>query len=72
MGRAIVQDLDIPARVRVILKKVRLDKQARFLAQSARFKSGEVGSPRGSMSFSRFQMDGMMTKSTRPPSASNI
>jgi hypothetical protein len=45
MGRAIVQDLRHAGAYRVVLKKVRFDKQARFLAQSARFESGEVHVP---------------------------
>lgn len=36
MGRAIVQDLRRARHRNVILQKVRIDKQARFLAQSAR------------------------------------
>ena len=42
MGRAIVQDLRRDGHFDIILKRVRGDKQARFLAQSARFESGQV------------------------------
>jgi predicted phage terminase large subunit-like protein len=45
MGRAIVQDLRQNGHRSVLLKKVRIDKQARFLAQSARFESGQVHVP---------------------------
>ena len=45
MGRAIVQDLRRTRHRNVILQKVRIDKQARFLAQSARFESGQVHVP---------------------------
>lgn len=46
MGRAIVQDLRRTGIVKPILKRPRFDKQARFLAQSARFESGQVHVPR--------------------------
>lgn len=45
MGRAIVQDLRRTGHRNVILQPVRIDKQARFLAQSARFESGQVHVP---------------------------
>jgi predicted phage terminase large subunit-like protein len=45
MGRAIVQDLRRSGSYDILLKKVRLDKQARFLMQSARFESGQVHVP---------------------------
>lgn len=46
MGRAIVQDLRRDGHYDVVLKPVRGDKQARFLAQSARFESGQIYVPR--------------------------
>ena len=45
MGRAIVQDLRRTGEVGVVLKRPQFDKQARFLAQSARFESGQVYAP---------------------------
>ncbi|MCB4767114.1 phage terminase large subunit [Ancylobacter sp. Lp-2] len=45
MGRAIAQDLRRTGQRQVVLKKPHVDKQARFLAQSARFKSGQVYAP---------------------------
>ncbi|HVI27097.1 phage terminase large subunit [Hansschlegelia sp.] len=45
MGRAIVQDLRRTGHRNVVLQPVRIDKQARFLAQSARFESGQVHVP---------------------------
>jgi predicted phage terminase large subunit-like protein len=46
IGRAITQDLRRSGEYRAILKKPRFDKQARFLAQSARFEAGQVHVPR--------------------------
>jgi predicted phage terminase large subunit-like protein len=46
LGRAIVQDLRRAGEARVVLRPVRFDKEARFLAQSARFESGQVHVPR--------------------------
>lgn len=45
MGRAIVQDLRRTGYRNVVLQPVRIDKQTRFLAQSARFESGQVHVP---------------------------
>lgn len=45
IGRAITQDLRRPGEWRTVLRKPRFDKQARFLAQSARFESGQVHVP---------------------------
>lgn len=45
IGRAIAQDLRRAGEWRAILRKPRLDKQARFLAQSARFEAGQVHVP---------------------------
>jgi len=45
IGRAIVQDLRRSGELSVVLRPVRVDKQARFLAQSARFESGQVHVP---------------------------
>ncbi|QZO01255.1 phage terminase large subunit [Chenggangzhangella methanolivorans] len=45
MGRAIVQDLRRTRHRNFIMQKVRIEKQARFLAQSARFESGQVHVP---------------------------
>ena len=45
IGRAITQDLRRSGEHRAILKKPRFDKQARFLAQSARFEAGQVHVP---------------------------
>ena len=46
LGRAIVQDLRRAGEASVVLRPVRFDKEARFLAQSARFESGQVHVPR--------------------------
>lgn len=45
LGRAIVQDLRRTGECRPILKKPKFDKEARFLAQSARFESRQVHAP---------------------------
>jgi predicted phage terminase large subunit-like protein len=45
IGRAIAQDLRRSGEHRVILRRPRFDKQARFLAQSARFEAGQVHVP---------------------------
>jgi predicted phage terminase large subunit-like protein len=45
IGRAITQDLRRSGEYRAILRPVRFDKQARFMAQSARFESGQVHVP---------------------------
>lgn len=45
IGRAIAQDLRRAKEYRVILQTPRHDKTARFLAQSARFESGQVHAP---------------------------
>jgi len=45
IGRAITQDLRRSGEWRAILHKPRFDKEARFLAQSARFESGQVHVP---------------------------
>jgi predicted phage terminase large subunit-like protein len=45
IGRAIAQDLRRSGEVRPILRPPRFDKEARFLAQSARFESGQVHVP---------------------------
>jgi predicted phage terminase large subunit-like protein len=45
IGRAITQDLRRSGEWRAILRKPRFDKEARFLAQSARFESGQVQVP---------------------------
>jgi predicted phage terminase large subunit-like protein len=45
IGRAIVQDLRRSGEASVVLRPVRFDKEARFLAQSARFESGQVHVP---------------------------
>jgi predicted phage terminase large subunit-like protein len=45
IGRAIAQDLRRSGAASVVLRRVRLDKAARFLAQSARFESGQVHVP---------------------------
>ena len=45
IGRAITQDLRRSGEYSAILRKPRFDKQARFLAQSARFESGQVHVP---------------------------
>jgi predicted phage terminase large subunit-like protein len=45
LGRAIVQDLRRAGEASVVLRPVRIDKEARFLAQSARFESGQVHVP---------------------------
>lgn len=45
IGRAITQDLRRSGEWRAILRKPRIDKQARFLAQSARFEAGQVHVP---------------------------
>jgi predicted phage terminase large subunit-like protein len=45
IGRALVQDLRRSGEASVVLRPVRIDKEARFLAQSARFESGQVHVP---------------------------
>jgi predicted phage terminase large subunit-like protein len=45
IGRAVAQDLRRSGEYRVILRRPRFDKQARFLAQSARFEAGQVHVP---------------------------
>ncbi|MDF2810189.1 MAG: hypothetical protein K0S56_1220 [Microvirga sp.] len=45
IGRAIAQDLHRSDVLRAILRKPRFDKEARFLAQSARFEAGQVYVP---------------------------
>jgi predicted phage terminase large subunit-like protein len=45
IGRAITQDLRRSGEYSAILRRPRFDKQARFLAQSARFESGQVHVP---------------------------
>ena len=45
IGRAIAQDLRRSGQASVVLRPVRIDKEARFLAQSARFESGQVHVP---------------------------
>lgn len=45
IGRAITQDLRRSGEWRAILRKPRIDKKARFLAQSARFEAGQVHVP---------------------------
>ncbi len=45
IGRAVMQDLRRAGEYRVILRRPRFDKQARFLAQSARFEAGQVHVP---------------------------
>jgi predicted phage terminase large subunit-like protein len=45
IGRAIAQDLRRAGEWRAILRRPRFDKEARFLAQSARFESGQVHVP---------------------------
>ena len=45
IGRAITQDLRRCGESRAILRRPRFDKEARFLAQSARFESGQVHVP---------------------------
>jgi predicted phage terminase large subunit-like protein len=46
LGRALVQDIRRSGSLRPILSKPRFDKQARMLAQSARFEAGQVHTPR--------------------------
>jgi predicted phage terminase large subunit-like protein len=46
IGRAIVQDLRRSGEASVALRPVRIDKQARFLTQSARFESSQVHVPK--------------------------
>ena len=46
MGRALVQDLRRSKSCHVVLQPVKFDKEARFLAQSARFEAGQVLVPR--------------------------
>jgi predicted phage terminase large subunit-like protein len=46
LGRAIAQDLRRNGRLFPILNPVRFDKEARLLAQAARFESGQVHLPR--------------------------
>src|SRR3954468_17514053 len=45
IGRAVAQELRRSGEYRVILKKPRFDKQARILAQPARFEAGQVHVP---------------------------
>jgi predicted phage terminase large subunit-like protein len=45
IGRAIVQDLRRSGEYAAVLKRPRFDKEARFLAQSARFEAGQVHVP---------------------------
>jgi predicted phage terminase large subunit-like protein len=45
IGRAITQDLRREGHYRTILRSVRIDKETRFLAQSARFEAGQVHVP---------------------------
>jgi predicted phage terminase large subunit-like protein len=45
IGRAVAQDLRRSGEASVVLRPVRFDKEARFLAQSARFESGQVHVP---------------------------
>ncbi len=45
IGRAIAQDLRRTGQYQVVLNPPRLDKEARFLAQSARFEAGQVFVP---------------------------
>ena len=45
LGRAIAQDLRRAGQTKCVLQPPRLDKQARFLAQSARFEAGQVFVP---------------------------
>jgi predicted phage terminase large subunit-like protein len=47
VGRAILQDLRREGELRPILIRPRFDKEARFLAQSARFEAGQVHVPTG-------------------------
>jgi predicted phage terminase large subunit-like protein len=46
IGRAIMQDMRRSGELRPILQRPRYDKEARFLAQSARFEAGQVHVPR--------------------------
>jgi predicted phage terminase large subunit-like protein len=46
LGRAITQDLRHTGNLRPILRTARFDKQARLLAQTARFEAGQVVIPR--------------------------
>jgi predicted phage terminase large subunit-like protein len=57
MGRAIVQDLRRSGHRRVILKTPKFDKAARFLAQSARFESGQVHVPPAAPWFAEWLME---------------
>jgi predicted phage terminase large subunit-like protein len=45
IGRAVAQDLRRSGEASVVLRPARYDKEARFLAQSARFESGQVHVP---------------------------
>lgn len=45
-GRALEQDLRRTGVLRAVLQKSRIDKEARFLAQSARFEAGQVHVPK--------------------------
>ncbi len=45
-GRALEQDLRRTGTLRALLPKSRMDKEARFLAQSARFEAGQVHVPK--------------------------
>ena len=46
LGRALAQDLRASRRLRPLLERPRFDKQARLLAQAARFEAGQVLLPR--------------------------
>ena len=46
LGRALSQDLRASANFRTLLRRPQFDKEARLLAQSARFESGQVHLPR--------------------------
>lgn len=45
LGRALLQDLRRTERIRPVLCRRRFDKEARLLAQSARFEAGQVHLP---------------------------
>jgi predicted phage terminase large subunit-like protein len=73
VGRALVQDLRRSKDCWAVLQPVRFDKEARFLAQSARFEAGQVvvparhpGWPNGWGSCWPFPMCAITIKSTRP------
>jgi predicted phage terminase large subunit-like protein len=46
LGRAVVQDLRVSGRFRPILQTPNFDKEARLLAQAARFEGGQVHLPK--------------------------